>query len=204
LINEKLATGAYSFCGKVIAEFRTIEHKAYLMKNTIKAACLLAMLALVTVAVQAQTDKRVIDIRSTVAAINNAAAKYKKTKKDVPGISTEGAEATYYRSGKELKKVVAAIYGETFRGTSELYFSGGELIFEYDRVSRYDTQIGLEKPVKVVRIEQMRSYFDKGKLFKLINGAKTIDPKSDDFTQAEKGSQEIVKGILDAENQPST
>jgi hypothetical protein len=150
-------------------------------------------------AVGAQTDKRVTRVRAKVAEIDRSAAKYTKTKKDVLGISTEGAEVTLYHSGKELKKIAAKIYGETFRGTSEFYFSGGELIFQYDRVNRYDTQIGLKRPVKIVRVEQYRSYFDEGKLFKLLIGNKTIAPGSDDFIGHEKDSLETVKTILEPE-----
>lgn len=160
----------------------------------------LCLTVIAATAVTAQTDERVTDIRAKVAEINRSALKYKKTKKDVTGISTEGAEATLFYDGKELKKIAAKIYGETFNGTSEYYFSGGELIFNYDRINRYDTQIGLKRPVKVVRVEQYRSYFDAGKMFKLLIGNKTIAPGSEEFAEHEKGSLENVKGILEPES----
>ena len=136
------------------------------MKSFLALAGCLVVLGLSALTVNGQADKRVTDIRAKVAEINGGAEKYQKENKNVVGISTEGAEVTLFRSGEELKKISAKIYGETFKGTSEFYFSGGELIFEFDRISRYDTQIGLKKPVKVVRIEQYRSYFEKGKMFR--------------------------------------
>jgi len=157
------------------------------------------LLAAAAIAVQAQSDKRVTDIRAKVAKIDSSSAKLTKTKKDVPGISTEGAEATFYRAGKELKKIAVKIYGETFNGTSEFYFDDGKMIFEYDRVNRYDTQIGLSKPVKVVRVEQMRGYFEDGKMFRLLFGKKVIKAATDEFTEYEKESAEMFKGVFEAE-----
>ena len=145
----------------------------------------------------AQTDKRVGDVRREVAAINSRAAKYTRTTKDVTGISTEGAEATLFHSGSEIKKIVARIYGETFKGVSEFYFRNGKLIFEYDRINRYDTQIGLRRPVKIVRVEQYRSYFDDGKMFRLLLGGKVIKTGSDEFAEQERSSLEAVKTILE-------
>jgi hypothetical protein len=167
------------------------------MKRFLMWGSVAAMVASFALTVPAQSDKRVTEIRAKVAAINRSASKYTKTKKDVTGISTEGAEATLFYDGKELKKIAAKIFGETFNGTSEYYFSGGELIFEYDRVNRYDTPIGLERPVKVVRAEQYRSYFDGGKMFKLVIGSRAVAPGSDEFAGHEKGSLANVKSILE-------
>jgi hypothetical protein len=169
------------------------------MKFPSRSVIALFVSGVMAMAVAAQTDKRVTDIRGKVAEINKGAGKFTKTKKDVMGISTEGAEATLFHKGKELKKVVAKIYGETFNAISEFYFDGGDLIFAYDKINHYDTQIGLERPVKVVRVEEIRSYFDGGKMFKLLNGAKTTAPGTDDFAQKEKENQQIVKGILEPE-----
>ena len=160
---------------------------------------LCVVLATAAAAVNAQNDKAVTGIRAKVAKIDASGKKLIKTKKDVPGISTEGAEATFYRTGNELKKIAVKIYGETFNGSSEFYFDNGKLIFEYDRVNRYDTQIGLSKPVKVIRVEQMRGYFDDGRLFRLLFGKKVVKPVTDDFTGYEKESTKMLKGIFEAE-----
>ena len=172
------------------------------MKKFILRSGFLVIVGLSGLAVHAQTDKRVTDIRAKVAEINKGASKLTKTKKTVMGISTEGAEATLFHKGKDLKKIVAKIYGETFNAVTEFYFSGGDLIFAYDKINHYDTQIGLKQPVKVVRVEETRSYFDGGKMFKLLNGAKTTAPGTDDFAQKEKENQQTVKGILEPENNP--
>ncbi len=156
---------------------------------------------LAAMAAAAQTDKRVSTIRSQVAAIGKASAKLTNTKHQVTDISTEGAEATFYHSGKDLKKVSVKIYGETFNGTSELYFDAGQLIFAYDRINRYDTQIGLKKPVKVVRIEEYRSYFENGGMFRLLMGKKVLTPASEEFAEHEKEILERTKAILASENE---
>ena len=170
-----------------------------LLSRSMIALCVSAIMA---TAVGAQTDKRVTDIRGKVAEINKGAGKLTKTKKTVMGISTEGAEATLFHKGKELKKIVAKIYGESFNAVTEFYFSGSDLIFAYDKINHYDTQIGLKQPVKIVRVEEIRSYFDGGKMFKLLNGAKPTAPGTDDFAQKEKENQQTVKGILEPENNP--
>ena len=167
------------------------------MKSMSKMAFVLAILVIGASVIRAQTDARVTDIRARVATINKDSVKYKKTKKDVVDISTEGTEATLYNEGKELKKIVAKLYGETFNGTVEFYFAGGQLIFEYDRINHYDTQIGLKKPVKVVRVEEIRSYFDNGKLFKLLNGTKEIAAGADEFVDAQKQGPKMIKAILE-------
>ena len=161
-------------------------------------AGLLLILA-AAIAAGAQTDTRVSGIRSQVAAINKASAKLTKTKRQVTDISTEGAEATFYHSGKELKKVSVKIFGETFNGTSELYFDAGKLIFAYDRINRYDTQIGLKRPVKVVRVEEYRSYFENGSMFRSVIGKKVSPPATDEFTQHESEVLERTKAILASE-----
>lgn len=136
-----------------------------------------------TVSIQAQTDKDIVEIRAEVAAINKGAAKYKKVTKDVDDISLEGAEATYYRSGEDLKKITTRMYGETYKATGEFYYRDGELIFGYIKHSQYDTQIGLSKPVKVIRVEERRYYFSGGVLIKLMVGKKTLKSDSEKYSQ---------------------
>ncbi|MBP7416569.1 MAG: hypothetical protein KA831_07940 [Pyrinomonadaceae bacterium] len=136
-----------------------------------------------SVSAQAQTDKDITEIRSQVAAINKGVAKYKKVTKDVDDVSLEGAEATYYRSGEDLKKITTRMYGETYKATGEFYYRDGELIFGYIRHSQYDTQIGLSKPVKVIRVEERRYYFAGGVLIKLMVGKKTLKSDSEKYSQ---------------------
>ncbi len=130
-----------------------------------------------------QTEKEIIKIRAEVAAINKGGAKYTKTKKDVEGISLEGAEATYFYSGSDLKKITTKMYGETYKATGEFYYENGELIFAFKKHHQYDTQIGVGNPPKVVRSEEQRFYFANGKLIRLLVGKKEL--KSSDERYAE-------------------
>lgn len=158
------------------------------MKSLLKYSIGLFSLSIVltfigTVSAQSQTEKDIVEIRSQVAAINKGAAKYKKVTKDVDDISLEGAEATYYRSGEDLKKITTRMYGETYKATGEFYYRDGKLIFGYIRHSQYDTQIGLSKPVKVIRVEDQRYYFKDGELIKLTVGKKTLKSGSEKHSQ---------------------
>ncbi len=158
------------------------------MKSLLRYSIGLLSLGLVltflgAISVQAQTDKDITEIRSQVAAINKGAAKYKKVTKDVDDISLEGAEATFYRSGDDLRKVTARMYGETYKATGEFYYRDGKLIFGYIRHSQYDTQIGLSKPVKVIRVEDQKYYFKDGDLIRLTVGKKTLKAGSEKHTQ---------------------
>ncbi|MFM9903307.1 MAG: hypothetical protein ACKVQJ_01915 [Pyrinomonadaceae bacterium] len=150
------------------------------------------------VSAQAQTERDITEIRSQVAAINKGAAKYKKVTKDVDDISLEGTEATYYRSGDDLRKITAKMYGETFKATGEFYYRDGSLIFGYIRHSKYDTQIGLNKPVKVVRVEEQRYYFAGGELIRLLVGKKTLKSDSEKYSQL-KDEINNISGKLTAQ-----
>lgn len=142
-------------------------------------SAVLLMVAFVSSA-QAQTyeafvQKRVGQIRVEVAAIEKGASKYKKTTKDVEGISLEGTEATYFYSGNDLKKITAQMYGETYNATAELYYQNGELLFAFVKHNRYDTQIGVNPPPKVARTEEQRFYFGSdGELIRLLVGKKEL------------------------------
>lgn len=132
----------------------------------------------------AQTDKQITAIRAEVAAINKAAAKYKKKTKDVEGISLEGTEATYYVSGKGLKKIVARIYGESFNATGEFYYQGEELIFAFVKHNKYDRPLGASgRSPKVVRTEEQRFYFTGGNLIRLLVGKKQLKPDDERYDQ---------------------
>jgi len=132
---------------------------------------------------QAQTEKEIVKIRAEVAAINKGASKFTRRTKDVEGISLEGTQATYYLSAKNLRKITAEIYGETYRATGEFYYAGGELIFAYLKHNQYDTQIGLSKPPKVVRAEEQRFYFAGGELIRLLIGKKELKSGDEKHSQ---------------------
>ena len=153
-------------------------------------------------AAAAQTDKRVAAIRAKTVEINKPGKKYSKTTIDVPGISTEGAEAVILRSGKEIKKITATIYGETYKAASEFYFDDGKLIFSYDRVTRYRMPLPLKGPVRVLRVDQIRGYFDGGRMFKLLNGVKNVPEGDQEFAAESERILGTVEAILEAESDP--
>lgn len=149
----------------------------------------------------AQVEKSVTEIRKRVATINKSLPAYARGTKNIEGISTEGAEATLYNSGKGLKKIVAEIYGETFKAAGDFYYQDEKLIFAYFRLNRYDTQIGLSKPVKVVKVEEKRLYFADGEMIKLLVGKYLVKPGSKQWEESKDDilrlSEQLKKGFED-------
>jgi hypothetical protein len=122
----------------------------------------------------AQTAKQLSSIRNQVNLINKNVKKYTKTTKNVEGISLEGTEADYFAAGKDLKKITATSYGETYKAMTEIYYSGDNVIFVYRKFSSYDTQIGMNPPPKIVKVTESRFYFENGKMIKFLNGKKDV------------------------------
>lgn len=139
----------------------------------------------------AQTAGQTAQIRTKVNAINKNAKKYTKKTKDVDDVSLEGTQATYYSSGKGLMKISAKMYGETYNAVGEFYYQGEELIFAYLKFNRYDTQIGLKKAPKVVKIEEKRLYFADGDLIKLLIGKRQIKSTDEKFGESKDEIIEI-------------
>ncbi len=157
------------------------------MMKTIRFVAASFMFLAITIAASGQS---VASIPGKVAAINKNVKKYKKVKKDVADISTEGAEATYYHDQADLKKIYARIYGETFNAVTSLYFENDKPLYIEFRNNRYNTQIGLSKPVKVVKVEIKKYFFADGELVKLMVGTKVIARSSDRYTELR---DEIIK-----------
>lgn len=132
---------------------------------------------------QGQTQKQIAAIRSEVNQINKNALSYTKMTRNIEGLSTEGSVATYFLSGKGLKKITAKIYGETFNTTTELYYSGEELIFAFQKASLYERPIGGSKTPKIVRVRETRLYRDGGKSIRILLGK--IELKQDDVKYTE-------------------
>ena len=157
-------------------------------------------LLLVAGSANAQIEKEIAAIRADVNLIDKNAAKYEKKTKNFDGLSLEGSQATYFTSGRGLKKIVAKMYGETYRSTAELYYSGEELIFIFQRLERYDTQVGMDPPPKVARIEETRLYRSGGKTIRILSGKTRLKPGDIKFTEAEYQLYELsdeLKGRLD-------
>ncbi len=133
--------------------------------------CLVFFLGAQIVAAQDEldTDKAVAIIRSDVLRTSKLLSTFKKTTKFVDDVSLEGTEATFYISTAGLKKIHAEMAGESYYAKADYYYSDrGELIFVYYVFNRYDTQIGMDPPPKVVNIEEKRLYFRGDKMIKRI------------------------------------
>ena len=148
-----------------------------------------------TLCAEAQIEKQIATIRTDVNLINKNSAKYEKKTRSFEDLSLEGSEATYFLSGRGLKKIVAKIYGESFRATTELYYSGEEVIFVFQRVERYSNGLGS----KVGRIEETRLYRSGGKTIRILSGKTRLKPDDIKFTEAEYELYELsdeLKGRL--------
>ncbi len=149
-------------------------------------------------AVSAQSASSISAINSKVATINKGVKRYKRVKKDVADISTEGAEATFYHDRRVLKKIAAKIYGETYNAVASLYYDNGDpLCYEF-RENRYDTQIGLDKPVKVVKVTNEKYYFTGGKLVRITVGNKIVKKSDPKYAEMRDRMTELEKGLKEA------
>ncbi len=131
----------------------------------------------------AQTAKMVVEIRAEVASINKGTAKYKKTKKDVEGISLEGTEATFYRSGENLRKITAKMFGESVYADGEFYYRDGHLIFALLKRTMYSDALGSSRKRRVTSVEEQRYYFENDNLIRLLIGTKELNSKNQRYTQ---------------------
>ena len=131
----------------------------------------------------AQTEKQLAGISSEVAAINKSASKYKKTKKHVEDISLEGTEATYYQSGKNLRKITAKMFGESAYADGEFYYRDGHLIFAVLKRTNYSEPLGTGKKRKVMSVEEQSYYFANDKLIRLLIGKKALKSNDERYEQ---------------------
>jgi hypothetical protein len=134
-------------------------------------------------------------IRASVAAILKDVSKYQQETQAVDGLSLEGSEATYFSQGGSLKKINAKIYGETFNASTELYYEGGALLFVFQKLNRYDTQVGAQPPPKVVSSEEKRLYFSGGALAALRIGQKDIASSDVLWREAEEEITELASQL---------
>ncbi len=116
----------------------------------------------------ASADRQVAVIRQQVVAINSAVSKMSRTTIDVDNVSLEGTSATYYRTGKAIRKISATVFGETYQDKIDLYYLNGRLIFVLDKHSTYEA--GLGSPVD--QVTDYRLYFLNGKPALVLDGTK--------------------------------
>lgn len=114
-------------------------------------------------------------IRQQFAAIEREAPAYRRTVHNVHGFSLEGGELTGFFRGGELRKLHARLFGETWRGTEELYFADGRLVFAYVVHERYDEPLSGRVQSRI----EHRLYFDGGRLIRRV---RTQRPASEDLS----------------------
>jgi hypothetical protein len=114
-------------------------------------------------------------IRAEFAAIEREVPAYRQTKHDVHDFSLEGGELTGFYRGRELRKLHARLFGESWRGTEEYYFAGGRLIFIHVVHERYDEPMS----GRVQRRIEHRFYFDGGRLVRRIRGVRPAASSGD-------------------------
>ena len=160
---------------------------------------LLAILIFGLQNIAAQTETQIAKIRAEVAVINKNVAKYKKTTKNVDGISLEGTEAKFYSLGANLKKTTAKIYGESFNATAEIYYKDNTPIFIYEKLNKYDKPIGDGNTYpKVVSVEQKRIYYVDGQIIKILVGKKEIKSTDEKFEELKKEFLDFSNTLLEA------
>lgn len=146
----------------------------------------------------AETAGLIPEIRAEVGKINADLPTYTKQVQTALGASLEGAEATYYHQGKDLKRVSAKLYGETYNSALDLYYRGDALLFAYQKVNRYDTQVGMQPPPKVVSSEEKRLYFSAGGLGALKIGQQDVDQEDIRWREAEEEIVEVADRLRHA------
>jgi hypothetical protein len=119
-------------------------------------------------------------ILAEFAAIEREAPTYRQTKHDVYNFSLEGGELTGFYRGRELRKLHAHLYGETWQGTEEYYFADGRLIFIHMVQERYEMPFA-ENGRVLWKIEH-RFYFDEGRLIRRIRGVRPAPGRGDDLS----------------------
>lgn len=150
------------------------------------------------ISIFAQSEKEVAGIRTEVNAVNKSAKNLKKEKKNVSGLSLEGAEATYFLSGTEIKKVTATLYGETYKSNVEVYYRDGAPIFAFAKLNKYDAPISANKSPQIVSSEEQRIYFSNGKTIKAMIGKTDLKMTDARFAEIEKSLTEISQTLMKA------
>lgn len=149
--------------------------------------------------VSAQTAAQIAKIRAKVSVINKNMAKYKMVKRDVEGISLEGAEAKFYSSGAALKKTTVKIYGETYNAVAEIYYEDSKPIFIYEKRNKYDKPFNLSP--KVISVEETRTYYVDKQIVRMLIGKKEIKASNEMFEEKKKEFSDLADKLFAAFNQ---
>ena len=132
--------------------------------------------------VRAQAKDPLLSIRQQYAAINKRAARYRKVKKELSGYSLEGGELVAYFDGPAIVKIVARHLGESGNTVEEYYCRNGQLIFVFEKVSRYSRPLS----GKVVSAVESRFYFQDDDLIRWLGEKGKEVPVSEEYRLKEK------------------
>ncbi len=146
------------------------------------SVCSLLAAQLYQPAAAAGVQEPIAAIRKQYSAINKRASRYKKVRKELSGFSLEGGELVAYLNGSVVVKLVARHYGESGNSLEEYYYSQGQLIFVFERVSHYSQPLS----GKVVHAEENRFYFNDDNLIRWIGEKGKVVSVNEDYRLKER------------------
>ena len=129
-------------------------------------------------------EAKLRSIRNVYSTVNRESKSMRVVTADVPDKSAEGGVSRKFYTGKELRKLVIQLYGETGRFTGEYYFNDAKICFYYTLEERYNSSIAVPGN-KVTSKKEDRFYFSAGKLIYWIGDGGKIQP-SVGYTSREK------------------
>jgi len=143
---------------------------------------------------QDSAESWIRSIRAEVTAINASGVHYRIEEDDSNYVSSEGSEIKKYFEGNHLRKVTLDAFGAMGNTWTELYFSGGSLIFCYEVTRLYAGPMS-DKHRPLISDERNRYYLHKEKLFRFINTkGRKIEGKG--LLEKEKDLQQLREALL--------
>lgn len=148
---------------------------------------------------QRSTQAAIQDIRKRYADIRSRLQSFRKTEREVSGLSTEGGTMEAFFDGNALRLVKATFYGETGRSDREFYYDdSGRPFFVLERESRYE-----DPPVgAVARAREYRYYFQEGRLIRLLDGERPVPADDPNFVARVKAQLELSDQLLKIARRP--
>ena len=107
------------------------------------------------------------DIRKHYAYINKQAADWESLEREVTGMSAEGGRLKAWIYNGWVKKIAVTLMGETGKSYQEFYYFDNDLLFSFQRLTRYQKPFG---PVAEER--DYRYYFHQGNMIRMLDPKK--------------------------------
>lgn len=126
-------------------------------------------------------------IRQQYARIEREAPGMRRTTHDVENFSLEGGVLHGLFAGRELRKLTAQLYGETWRGKETFYFADGRIFFIHTVVQRYDGPMS----GRVVATVEHRFYFDEGRLIQRVRTQRPVT--GEDMSAYDQGLPSLLR-----------